>query len=90
MSKQMLPTPTWLKERLRRSGIRSISPIVDVTNYVMLELGQPMHAFDLNTIEKGIHVRLSKKGEKIALLDAAKKNLMLKHWSLPIRQNHWR
>ena len=41
-----------MKERLRRSGMRSISPIVDVTNYVMLELGQPMHAFDLNTIQQ--------------------------------------
>lgn len=69
------PTPTWLKERLRRSGIRSISPIVDVTNYVMLELGQPMHAFDLNTIKQGISVRLSKKDEKIALLDGSDKEL---------------
>lgn len=70
-----LQTPVWLKERLRRSGLRSISPIVDVTNYVMLELGQPMHAFDLNTITKGIKVRHSKKGEKIALLDGSEKTL---------------
>lgn len=68
-------TPMWLRERLRRSGIRSISPIVDVTNYVMLELGQPMHAFDLNTIQSGIKVRHSKKGEKIALLDGSEKIL---------------
>jgi phenylalanyl-tRNA synthetase beta chain len=70
-------TPSWLqlKERLRRSGVRSISPIVDVTNYVMLELGQPMHAFDLNTINKGIIVRQSKKGEKITLLDGSDKEL---------------
>lgn len=68
-------TPTWLKERLRRSGIRSISPIVDVTNYVMLELGQPMHAFDLATIKKGVVVRQSKQGEKIALLDGSEKEL---------------
>jgi len=69
------PTPTWLKERLRRSGIRSISPIVDVTNYVMLELGQPMHAFDLDTIKQGIVVRQSRSGEKIALLDGSEKDL---------------
>ncbi len=66
-------TPTWLKERLRRSGIRSISSIVDVTNYVMLELGQPMHAFDLNEIKQSINVRLSRKGEKISLLDGSEK-----------------
>jgi len=68
-------TPVWLKERLRRSGTRSISPIVDVTNYVMLELGQPMHAFDLNKINEEIIVRLSNKGEKIALLDGTEKIL---------------
>jgi len=68
-------TPAWLKERLRRSGIRCISPIVDVTNYVMLELGQPMHAFDLNTIHQGIHVRKAKYGERIALLDGSEKEL---------------
>lgn len=68
-------TPTWLKERLRRSGIRSINPIVDVTNYVMLELGQPMHAFDLNRLSKEIRVRLSKNKEKIALLDGSEKEL---------------
>ena len=70
-----LTTPIWLKERLRRSGVRTISPIVDVTNYVMLELGQPMHAFDLATIDKEIIVRQSKKGEKIALLDGSEKEL---------------
>lgn len=68
-------TPAWLKERLRRSGIRSISPVVDVTNYVMLELGQPMHAFDLNTIHQGIHVRKAKYGEKITLLDGSEQQL---------------
>lgn len=68
-------TPLYMKERLRRSGIRSISPVVDVTNYVMLELGQPMHAFDLNTLVKGIKVRQSKQGEKIALLDGSEKEL---------------
>lgn len=70
-----LATPTWLKERLRRSGVRSINSVVDVTNYVMLELGQPMHAFDLNAIKQEIKVRQSKKGEKIALLDGSEKEL---------------
>ncbi|MFC0180301.1 phenylalanine--tRNA ligase subunit beta [Thorsellia kenyensis] len=62
-------TPIWMKEKLRRSGIRSIDPIVDVTNYVLIELGQPMHAFDFNKIEGGIKVRMAKKDEKITLLD---------------------
>lgn len=68
-------TPAWLKERLRRSGVRSITPIVDVTNYVMLELGQPMHAFDLKTIDQGIVVRQSIAGEKLILLDGNEKEL---------------
>lgn len=63
------PTPIWLKERLRRAGVRSISPVVDVTNYVMLELGQPMHAYDLAKLRGDIHVRTAKTGEQIALLD---------------------
>lgn len=62
-------TPIWLQERLRRSGQRCINPVVDVMNYVMLELGQPMHAFDLKTLSGGIEVRLAKKNEEIALLD---------------------
>ncbi|WP_376695411.1 phenylalanine--tRNA ligase subunit beta [Wenzhouxiangella sp. EGI_FJ10305] len=62
-------TPLWMVERLRRSGIRSLGPIVDVTNYVLLELGQPMHAFDLDRIQGGIRVRRANKGEKITLLD---------------------
>lgn len=63
------PTPLWMVERLRRSGIRSIDPAVDVTNYVMLELGQPMHAFDLAEINGGIRVRMAEEGEKLVLLD---------------------
>ncbi len=63
------PVPQWLAERLRRCGLRSINPAVDVTNYVMLELGQPMHAFDLARLVGGIHVRLSKAGEKLLSLD---------------------
>jgi phenylalanyl-tRNA synthetase beta chain len=63
------PSPLWLQEKLRRSGIRSIDAVVDVTNYVLLELGQPLHAFDLNTLKEGIRVRLAEQGEKITLLD---------------------
>jgi len=62
-------TPLWMVERLRRSGIRSIDPIVDITNYVLLELGQPMHAFDLAQINEQIVVRTAEQGEKITLLD---------------------
>lgn len=62
-------TPVWLQERLRRSGIRSIHPVVDVTNYVMLELGQPMHAFNLDNIAGEIRVRQAKPGESLTLLD---------------------
>ncbi|MDV7209968.1 phenylalanine--tRNA ligase subunit beta [Azotobacter beijerinckii] len=63
------PTPAWMVERLRRSDVRAIDPAVDVTNYVMLELGQPMHAFDLAEIHGGIRVRMAEGGEKLVLLD---------------------
>ena len=62
-------TPLWMQERLRRSGVRSLGPVVDVTNYVLLELGQPMHAFDLARLNNGIVVRRAKAGEKLALLN---------------------
>lgn len=62
-------TPSWMSERLRRAGLRPIHPVVDVTNYVMLELGQPMHAFDVQTIKGNIIVRLSKADETLDLLD---------------------
>ncbi|MDA8349078.1 MAG: phenylalanine--tRNA ligase subunit beta, partial [Pseudomonadota bacterium] len=62
-------TPIWLRERLRRAGVRSISPVVDVTNYVMLELGQPMHAYDLAKLEGPIRVRFAEAGESVTLLD---------------------
>ncbi|MET1253622.1 phenylalanine--tRNA ligase subunit beta [Aliikangiella maris] len=63
------PTPEWMKARLLASNIRSIDPIVDVTNYVMLELGHPMHAFDLNNLDGALHVRYANEGEKLTLLN---------------------
>ena len=62
-------TPPWLCERLRRVGLRPIHPIVDVTNYVMMELGQPLHAYDLNKLNGDIRVRLAHDGEQLTLLD---------------------
>ena len=62
-------TPLWMKERLRRAGIRGLGPLVDVTNYVMLELGQPMHAFDLGRLSEGIVVRRARPGERLELLN---------------------
>ncbi|MBL4781742.1 MAG: phenylalanine--tRNA ligase subunit beta [Porticoccaceae bacterium] len=69
------PSPPWMQEKLRRSGIRSIDPVVDVGNYVMLELGQPMHAFDLDTLSGGIDVRFAVDGEKLVLLDGTQVEL---------------
>jgi phenylalanyl-tRNA synthetase beta chain len=63
------PSPIWLKERLRRAGIRAKSLVVDVTNYVMLEVGQPMHAFDLETINDEIIIRRALPGERLTLLN---------------------
>ncbi len=62
-------SPVWLTERLRRSGLRAISPVVDVTNYVMLELGQPLHAYDLGLVQGAIRPRFAKQGETVTLLD---------------------
>jgi phenylalanyl-tRNA synthetase beta chain len=62
-------TPVWMRERLRRAGVRAISPVVDVTNYVMLELGQPMHGYDLAKLSGEIHARFGRAGETITLLD---------------------
>lgn len=62
-------TPAWMKARLERCGIRSISAVVDITNYVMLELGQPLHAFDNQALEGTIHVRWPHAGEKLRLLN---------------------
>lgn len=62
-------TPLWLSEKLRRSGLRSINVVVDITNFIMLELGQPMHAFDNDRLQGGIEVRFPKDKERIKLLD---------------------
>lgn len=62
-------TPDWMSERLRRSGIRTIHPVVDITNYVLLELGQPMHGFDAAQLKGAIRVRRAKAGEQLKLLN---------------------
>ncbi len=68
-------TPWWMQERLRRGGIRAISAVVDVTNYVLLELGQPMHGFDLANLDGEIRVRMAVEGERIALLNGEEATL---------------
>ena len=75
-------TPIWMKERLRRGGIRCINIIVDISNYVMLELGQPMHAFDLDKLSGKIIVRMANEGENLVLLDG--KEVALKKDNLVI------
>ena len=62
-------SPLWLRERLRRAGLRPISPVVDITQYVMLELGQPMHAYDLGKLQGGLEARFARPAESITLLD---------------------
>ena len=66
------PTPEWIKRRLERSGIRAISALVDITNYVMLELGQPLHAFDNTRIDGAVHARLALPDEQLLLLNEQK------------------
>jgi phenylalanyl-tRNA synthetase beta chain len=63
------PTPDWMKRRLERAGFRSISPLVDITNYLTLERGRPMHAFDLDKLQGGINVRFPNAGEEMNLLN---------------------
>ncbi|MCM5703411.1 phenylalanine--tRNA ligase subunit beta [Larsenimonas salina] len=69
------PTPLWMQERLRRAGLRSIDIVVDVTNYVLLELGQPLHAFDFEAISGGIQIRRAQAGESLELLGGQKVDL---------------
>ena len=69
-------TPQWMQEKLRRSGIRCHDPMVDVTNYVLLELGQPLHAFDADKLQGGIQIRYALDNEKLTLLDAKSVDLL--------------
>ena len=78
-------TPDWMKRNLERSGVRSISAIVDISNYVLLELGQPMHAFDLNKLGDYIEVRFAKAGEPLKLLNGTE--IKLKSDDLVIASN---
>ncbi|MEM7401253.1 MAG: phenylalanine--tRNA ligase subunit beta [Pseudomonadota bacterium] len=64
-----MKSPLWMQEKLRRAGVRAINAITDITNFVMLEMGQPMHAFDLEKLNAGIEVRIANKNEKLELLD---------------------
>ncbi|MFP3029314.1 MAG: phenylalanine--tRNA ligase subunit beta [Arsenophonus sp.] len=68
-------TPSWMREKLCRSGIRAIDPVVDITNFVLLELGQPLHAYDLDRLNGGIIVRMAKQDETLVLLDDSKVTL---------------
>lgn len=78
-------TPLWMVEKLRRSGVRTIDPIVDVTNFVLLEQGQPMHAFDLAKLDGAIDVRMAKSEETLTLLDG--QEIKLKDDTLVIADN---
>ncbi len=73
---KIAPSPAWMRERIRNAGMRPINNLVDITNYVMLEYGQPMHAFDFSCVESGeIHVRCAREGEVIRTLDGTERKL---------------
>jgi len=80
------PTPDWMVRRLERCGLRSISAIVDITNYVLLEMGQPLHAFDANKLKGDIQVRMAKAGEQLTLLN--EQTLELQSDMLVIADDH--
>lgn len=80
-----METPAWMRDRLEKSGIRTISLLVDISNYVMLELGQPLHVFDLKKVKGDIYVRLAKKGDTLTLLNDQK--ITLEHTVLVIADN---
>jgi phenylalanyl-tRNA synthetase beta chain len=72
---QDVKSPLWLQEKLRRSGVRSIDPVVDITNFVLLELGHPMHAFDNDKLKGDVVVRMAEQGETLTLLDESEVKL---------------
>jgi phenylalanyl-tRNA synthetase beta chain len=83
-------TPAWMVRRLERAGLRSISPLVDITNYVMLERGQPMHAFDQSKLKGAIGVRFMKPGEELKLLSEQESNSSPTSSPSRTRRDRWR